>query len=186
MENKIAYKTIVSFLSFLFVITIISCRHKHYHDEADSTTPQEQISDDDNDYRQERAIRSGTKVHMEKSESGVYLVPITVNGMNLKFIFDTGASSICISQAEAVVMVKQGSITQNDIVGQQQMQDATGGVSAGTVIRLHSVEIGGIELRNVEAIVVDNIDAPLLLGQTALSKFGKISIDYDNLILEFN
>ena len=41
-------------------------------------------------------------------------------------------------------------------------------------------------LHNVEATVVNNIQAPLLLGQTALAKFGKISIDYDNLTIEFN
>ena len=65
-------------------------------------------------------------------------------------------------------------------MGQQQFQDATGRVSVGTVINLKTVEIGGIVLHDVEATVVDNIQAPLLLGQTALAKFGKISIDYDN------
>ncbi len=48
------------------------------------------------------------------------------------------------------------------------------------------MEIGGIILHNVEANVVDNIQAPLLLGQTALSKFGKVTIDYNNNIIEFN
>ena len=121
-----------------------------------------------------------------KKDGGVYLVPITVNGLNLDFIFDTGASSICISSAEAMVMMRQGQISQEDIIGQQQFQDATGGISVGTVIRLHSVEIGGIELTNVEANVVDNIQAPLLLGQTALAKFGKVTIDYNNNTIEFN
>ena len=119
-------------------------------------------------------------------EGGVYMVPITVNGLDLRFIFDTGASSISISSAEAMVMYRQGLITEDDIMGQQQFQDATGGVSVGTVIRLRTVEIGGITLNNVEATVVDNIQAPLLLGQTALSKFGKVTIDYDNNIIEFN
>ena len=41
-------------------------------------------------------------------------------------------------------------------------------------------------LHNVEANVVDNIQAPLLLGQTALSKFGKVTIDYNNNTIEFN
>ena len=142
-------------------------------------------SDSDTDYREERSIRKGTKVHMTK-EGGVYMVPIKVNGLDLRFIFDTGASSICISAAEAAVMVRQGQITEDDILGQQQFQDATGGISVGTIIRLQTVEIGGIVLRNVEANVVDNIQAPLLLGQTALSKFGKVTIDYNNNTIEFN
>jgi aspartyl protease family protein len=106
--------------------------------------------------------------------------------LNLKFIFDTGASNICISAAEAAVMAKQGKITENDVIGQQQFQDATGGISVGTIIRLKTVEIGGIILHDIEANVVDNIQAPLLLGQTALSKFGKVTIDYDNNVIEFN
>jgi aspartyl protease family protein len=32
----------------------------------------------------------------------------------------------------------------------------------------------------VQASVVHNLQAPLLLGQSALNKFGKISIDYNN------
>ena len=113
------------------------------------------------------------------------MVPINVNGLDLEFIFDTGASTICISSAEALVMLRQGKITEEDVLGQSQFQDATGGISVGTIIRLRSIEIGGITLHNVEANVVDNIQAPLLLGQTALSKFGKVTIDYDNNTIEF-
>lgn len=177
-------------LLYIFLLVAIcclmnSCRHRHYRDQV---TDGDEIVDsrsDRGDYKEERRIRRGTKVKME-ADGGVYLVPITVNGLDLKFIFDTGASSICISSAEATVMVRQGQITRDDILGQQQFQDATGRVSVGTVINLKTVEIGGIELHDVEATVVDNIQAPLLLGQTALAKFGKISIDYDNLTIEFN
>ena len=125
------------------------------------------------------------KITMER-HGNVYYVPGKVNGLSMKFIFDTGASSICISAAEAAVMVRQGQITKDDILGQQQFQDATGGISVGTIIRLKTVEIGGIVLHNVEANVVDNIQAPLLLGQTALIKFGKVTIDYNNNTIEFN
>jgi len=171
----------------MIVILLLSCAHKSGHkpnayDSNRSTFNIEQKVQAD---IQDRKVKGHTKVRMEKA-GGVYLVPIKVNGLDLKFIFDTGASSICLSSAEALVMLRQGQITQDDLVGQQQFQDATGGISVGTIIRLHTVEIGGIILRNVEANVVDNIQAPLLLGQTALSKFGKVTIDYNNNIIEFN
>ena len=35
-------------------------------------------------------------------------------------------------------------------------------------------------LQNVKATVVDNINAPLLLGQTVLERFGRIEIDNEN------
>lgn len=135
--------------------------------------------------RHEKKIGSHTKVEMRKY-GGVYFVPVIVNGLNLDFVFDTGASSISISAAEATVMARQGRISEDDVVGQEQFTDANGDVSVGTVIILRTVQIGDITLENVEASVVDNIQAPLLLGQTALAKFGKVTIDYDNNILEFN
>lgn len=164
------------------LLILCSCAHKSGHkpNAYDSSRSTNNIVD-----IPERKVKGHTKVRMEKA-GGVYLVPIKVNGLDLKFIFDTGASSICLSSAEALVMLRQGQITQDDFVGQQQFQDATGGISVGTIIRLHTVEIGGIVLRDVEANIVDNIQAPLLLGQTALSKFGRVTIDYDNNIIEFN
>ena len=168
------------------VFVYSSCAHKSgRHGLDDNRNRSTTIESDHNNDRREYKVGGHTKVRMRK-EGGVYLVPITVNGLNLDFIFDTGASSICLSSAEALVMLRQGQITQDDFVGQQQFQDATGGISVGTIIRLHTVEIGGILLRNVEANVVDNIQAPLLLGQTALSKFGKVTIDYNNNVIEFN
>ena len=158
-----------------------SGRHGHDNNRNRSTT----IVKNHNKERRERKVGGHTKVSMRK-EGGVYLVPITVNGLNLDFIFDTGASSISLSSAEAMVMYRQGQITQDDIVGQQQFQDATGGVSVGTIVLLRTVQIGDITLENVEASIVDNIQAPLLLGQTALAKFGKVTIDYNHNTIEFN
>lgn len=176
------------FFHFIVVLSVCcllgGCRHRHYVNQVADDGVEDPRHDSD-EYKDVRKIRQGTKVRME-ANGGVYLVPINVNGLDLKFIFDTGASSICISSAEATVMVRQGQITEDDILGQQQFQDATGRVSVGTIVNLNTVEIGGIVLHNVEATVVDNIQAPLLLGQTALAKFGKISIDYDNLTIEFN
>ena len=182
-KNKI-YSLLLLMSCIVFVYS--SCAHKSgRHGLDDNRNRSTTIESDHNNDRREYKVGGHTKVRMRK-EGGVYLVPITVNGLNLDFIFDTGASSICLSSAEALVMLRQGQITQDDFVGQQQFQDATGGISVGTIIRLHTVEIGGILLRNVEANVVDNIQAPLLLGQTALSKFGKVTIDYNNNVIEFN
>lgn len=170
------------FTAFLCLALFGSCAHKSGHRKRQ---PHSMAQTDAAPMPKEQKVRGHAKVQMRK-EGGVYLVPITVNGLNLDFVFDTGASSISISSAEAAVMYKQGMITQEDIVGQQQFQDATGGISVGTVVRLRSVEIGGLSLSNVEASVVDNINAPLLLGQTALAKFGKVTIDYNDNTIEFN
>ena len=176
-----------SYIYILLAVLILSSCHRRRAYEDNDTTSEYVDNDrrsDNQEYREERNIRKGAKVYMEQA-GGVYFVPITVNGLDLKFIFDTGASCICISAAEAAVMVRQGQITEEDILGQQQFQDAAGSISVGTIIRLKTVEIGGIILHNVEANGVDNIQAPLLLGQTALSKFGKVTINYNDNTIEF-
>ena len=103
-----------------------------------------------------------------------------IKTIRLKFIFDTGASNICISSAEATVLYRQGTLQKEDILDIQYFQDATGKVSAGTEINLKTVKIGDRVLHNIEATVIDDNEAPLLLGQSALEKFGKISIDNKN------
>lgn len=96
----------------------------------------------------------------------------------MNFIFDTGASIISISATEAMFLYKQGTLKEEDFIGNVNFQDATGAISEGTIIRLKSVKIGNKTLENVRASVVHNNEAPLLFGQSALAEFGKISIDY--------
>ena len=117
-----------------------------------------------------------TVVKMEKV-GGVYYIPVEVDGVNMRFIFDTGASIISISEVEAMYLYKQGVLTKEDIVGSTNFSDANGDISEGTIINLKTVKIGDRTLNNVEASVVHNLRAPLLFGQSALSKFGRISID---------
>lgn len=96
----------------------------------------------------------------------------------MEFIFDTGASDITISLTEAMFLIKQNKLSEDDVIGSEYYQIADGSVAEGTVINLRSVTIGNRTLYNVKASIVHNLEAPLLLGQSALSEFGRISIDY--------
>ncbi len=129
--------------------------------------------------------REKSVIKMEKV-GGVFQIPVEVNGVKMSFIFDTGASSISISNTEALFLAKQGLLTEEDVIGKQNFIDAKGEISEGTIIMLRSIKIGNKTLKNVEASVVDNLNAPLLLGQSALSRFGSIRIDNvkGELILE--
>jgi aspartyl protease family protein len=130
-----------------------------------------------NSRREERPIYGKkTIVKMEKI-NGVFQIPVEVNGVKMYFIFDTGASIISISETEANFLWKQGKLTTDDIKGTANFSDANGDISEGTIIILTTVKIGDRILKNVEASVVHNLNAPLLFGQSALGKFGKIFID---------
>jgi len=122
------------------------------------------------------------RIKMQK-ESGVYKVPCIVNGLRLKFVFDTGASNVCISLSEANLMLENGYLNKTDIIGTGKSQIADGSIIANTRIILRELNVGGIILRNIEAIVINELKAPLLLGQSAIEKLGKIQIEGDEIVV---
>lgn len=158
---------------FLFIFSFSACEHKSGRRNTKDEAPDYYRKQPNNN------ITSSNKKNTLRMEAefGVKYIWVEINGLRLKFIFDTGASSICISSAEATVLYRQGTLRNEDIADIQSFQDATGNVSEGTRINLRTVKIGDRILNNIEAIVIDNNKAPLLLGQSALEKFGKISID---------
>ena len=103
-----------------------------------------------------------------------------MNGLELKMIFDTGASDVTISSVEANFMLKNGQLSREDIKGKKYYQIANGDIAEGTTVTLREVKIGDAILRNVDASVVHSQKAPLLLGQSVLERFGTITIDNIN------
>jgi len=128
-------------------------------------------------YSNARTENGKTIVAMKKV-NGVYEIPMEVNGSNMNFIFDTGASDITISSLEAIFLYKQGTLSKEDILGFQEYQIADGSISQGTVVNLRTIKIGNKTFKNIKASIVSNPEAPLLFGQSALANFGKVSIDY--------
>ena len=132
------------------------------------------------DEQAEDKIETISEIQMKKMYSGVYEIPCTINELPLKFFFDTGASTVTISSVEANFMLKNGYLKSDDIKGKEYYSVATGEIHEGTTIRLREIKIGDAILRNVDASVVHNQQAPLLLGQTVLERFGTVTIDNIN------
>lgn len=120
-------------------------------------------------------IKAQVVIPMEE-EAGVFKIPCKVNGLKLKFIFDTGASNVCISSAVANMMLENDYLSKDDIKGTGESQIADGNIIEHTKIILKKLEIGDLLLRNVEAVVIHQQTAPLLLGQSAIQKLGTVSI----------
>ena len=127
-------------------------------------------------------LHSQVTIQMEK-DGGVYKVPCTVNGVKMKFIFDTGASSVCMSQTMAQFLLDGEYLSISDIKGTGQSVVADGTIVNHANIVLRDIEIGGLHIRNVKATVLESQNAPLLLGQTAISELGRITIDGNKLII---
>ncbi len=121
-------------------------------------------------------------IQMDK-RGNVYYIPGKVNGLDLEFIFDTGASNVCLSMTEALFMLKNGKLDMQDVKGTSYSSIADGSIVENTNVILREVEVGGIKLANVEAVVVQNLDAPLLFGQSAIQKLGPIQLDGNTLVI---
>lgn len=121
-----------------------------------------------------------TEIAVKRNPGGTFEIPCNINGLALQMIFDTGASDVTISSVEANFMFKNGYLSEKDIKGKKYYQIANGQISEGTTITLREVKIGDAVLHNVDASVVKSQKAPLLLGQSAMERFGTITIDNQN------
>lgn len=121
-----------------------------------------------------------TEIAVKRNPGGTFEIPCDINGLPLQMIFDTGASDVTISSVEANFMFKNGYLSDKDIKGKRYYQVANGQINEGTVITLREVKIGDAVLHNVDASVVKSQKAPLLLGQSAMERFGTITIDNQN------
>ena len=71
----------------------------------------------------------------------------------------------------------------SDIKGTGQSQLADGSIVNHATIVLRDVEIGGMHIHNIDATVIEGQNAPLLLGQSAISELGRISIEGNRLVI---
>ena len=126
-----------------------------------------------------------TTIEMEEI-NGVYYVPCEVNGIPMKFIFDTGASNVSISKTEAEFLIKQGLLAKEDFIEVVNYRIADGSIKEGIKVKLKEIKIQEIILRDITATIVSESSAPLLLGQSVLSKFGRFEVEGNILRINSN
>ena len=123
-----------------------------------------------------------TRVPMEPL-NGIYVVPGVINGvMTLKFAIDTGASDVAIPADVVASLVRGGFIEQSDFLGEQTYRIADGSTRSGQTFRIRSLQVGNMVIEDVRASVLPE-KAPLLLGQSFLSRLKSWSMDYTAHIL---
>ena len=69
------------------------------------------------------------RIPMQLEPSGIYTIPCEVNGLKLRFIFDTGASDVHLSLLDAAFMIKNGYIKKEDFIGKDSYFMADGSIS---------------------------------------------------------
>lgn len=124
------------------------------------------------------------KTIVMEQDAGVYKIPCKVNGAKMKMIFDTGAAAVSISLQIAEYLYENDFITKDDIIGTGKSQVADGRIVNNVIVNLRDIEIEGIHVQNVKATVSESLTAPLLFGQSAIQKLGKISLHGNRLTIE--
>jgi aspartyl protease family protein len=183
--NKLSFGFFIIFLS-LILTGSNGCSSK-----SGDTSYLDDVSgySDYGEYTEEAPVTSADnsiRIAYTEMYGNTITIPVKINGMGLDMIFDTGASSTCITLAEAQYLYDKGNLTDNDIIDVQQFQTADGNISVGLRIILREVSIGDkIKLSDIEALVVQNQQAPLLLGQSVMKNFREISVDRENRVIKF-
>lgn len=95
---------------------------------------------------------------------GHFFVEGAINGAPQRFLVDTGASIVVVSSADAERLALDYRQAPRAVI-----QTANGRTEA-RVIKLDRVRVGGIELSNIDAVVVDKGGETALLGMSFLNR----------------
>ena len=119
-------------------------------------------------------------VVVQRDGRGHFSIEGAVNGRRIGFMVDTGASLIALTERDASRLGYHP--TPRDYIGQVRTAN---GIARAAPVKLDMVEIGGVMVRNVDAIVMP--DAALsenLLGLSFLSRLRRFEYREGRLVLE--
>ena len=92
-----------------------------------------------------------------------YLTNATINGRGVRVLVDTGANLVALSSAQA------NALGIDYFAGELSRAETASGVTGAYAITLQSVSVGGIQVDNVPAMVVEgDYPATVLLGMSYL------------------
>jgi aspartyl protease family protein len=111
------------------------------------------------------APAGGSEITLPAGSGGHFFAAGAINGRPVRFVVDTGATSVAIGQADAERIGLDWK-TAPVAVGQ-----TANGAVAMRVVSLNSVRIGDVEISNVQAVVVPGSMPFVLLGNSFLGRF---------------
>ena len=119
----------------------------------------------DNIQNPNKAFRLGdntSSVTLKRGLDGHYRAEALINNQKVDVLVDTGATGVAISQTVA------------DKLGLKSIDairtNTANGDSVGYMVRLNSVKVGGVEAKNVSAMIAPGLDGDVLLGMSYLGR----------------
>lgn len=124
-------------------------------------------------------INQGSVVSIPKSRrDGQFWADARVNSGHVRFLVDTGASSVALTLTDA----QKAGIRTRELVYNVPISTA-GGQNMAAYVDLKSISVGAITLRNVRALVVPEGLNTSLLGMSYLGQLQKVEATPNALLL---
>jgi aspartyl protease family protein len=167
-------------LGFVGLIAVISVAAPRYLDRYVGQRHSAQVADEPAAAQRPAQTTNGYRtVTLNSDRCGHFAVEARIDGRPIDLVVDTGASRIVLRETSAA---RLGIFPRaSEYVGRAQTAN---GVAKFAPVRLNSVEVNGIVVRDVEAAVMaDDALHENLLGMTFLSRV-KWSHDRGRLVLE--
>lgn len=125
------------------------------------------------------------EIPYKQHENGVKTIHVKINdSVGYDAIFDTGCSGFTISTQEARSLVKAGTLTQDDLLGQTYSTIANGQTVANYVYNIRQLsftDTNGEEhtIYDVPVTIMSNPTAPILIGNSVLENLASESFTVD-------
>ena len=123
-------------------------------------------------------ISGGGEVVLKRQSNGHYYADVRVDGGEVRFMVDTGASVIALTGDDAHAL---GFEWRDDEL--QNVGRGASGAVFGKQVMLQSVNLGNFTVRNVPAVILPNGLDVSLLGQSFLSKIPNVNIRSGEMVL---
>ena len=105
---------------------------------------------------------NANSVVLKRGTDGHYRAEALINSQKVNVLVDTGATGVAISQAVADKL---------NLKSIEAIRTITAnGDGIGYMVRLDSVKVGGVEARNVSAMIAPNLEGDVLLGMSYLGR----------------
>jgi aspartyl protease family protein len=117
------------------------------------------------------------EVALNRSSDKHFYTQVDVNGKSIRFLIDTGASEIALTEEDARKVGITVDPQRYELIGH-----GASGMVRGQYVDLQQIDLGGIKDSSAKAVVVQGADVSLL-GQPFLEKVDEIVIRKDEMVL---
>jgi len=107
-------------------------------------------------------IGANSEVVLKRGLDGHYRSEALINGEKVDVLVDTGATGVAISQSIADKL----NLKSIDAI----RTNTANGDSVGYMVRLNSIKLGGVEAKNVSAMIAPGLEGDVLLGMSFLGR----------------